>query len=61
MQKMPGVDVVMAHQPQQGGAVASPVTLSQGGGLSLIERQMLLHVLAHQTTDVRKDACAGVV
>jgi len=54
-------DVVMSHQPQQGGTVALPVVLAQLGSGAFRQVQPLHHKRRHGPVDMGKNVGAGVV
>ena len=51
-----GIDLVFAHQPGQGGAIARPIGFAQVVGLGVVHAQLAHHILRHALFDLIKQA-----
>ena len=56
-----GIDAVMAHHAEDGGAVAAPVVDADPAGGGLVGAEHARHVGRHQTVDLREDRVRSVV
>ena len=61
VQEMARIDVVVAHQAEKRGAVASPIVLPELRRGGFVEVKMAADVVAHRPADVRENVRAGVV